>query len=179
MIMQILSVESAHKEESKVYVQREKDRRLEATSIQFPLLDSDFNIVRKDRRHISDRRKTNLKLIWQENQPIRNTSSLTLEIAGQRFFFDTCLKQFSLGRSHQCDIRINNRFVSKHHALISYENGEFVLQDDSLNGTFIEAEDVGKIRIQAQKAYLYGDGLISFGKPIDHDDNICIKFNCS
>ena len=92
MMMQNLSMESAKQDESKVYVQREKDRRLEATSIQFPLLDSDFNIVRQDRRHISDRRKTNLKLIWQENQPIRNTSSLTLEYAGQRFFFDTSLK---------------------------------------------------------------------------------------
>ena len=146
-------MESA-KAESKIYIQRERDRRLDAKSIQFPLLDSDFNIVRKDRRRISDRRKTNLKLIWQENQPIRHTSTLNLELAGQRYYFDTKLKQFTLGRSHQCDLRILNSFVSKHHAIISYENGEFVLQDKSLNGTFIEAEDLGKIRIQGQKAYL-------------------------
>ena len=60
--------------EAKVYVHREADRRLETTSVQFPLLDSDFNIVRQDRRRIIDRRRSNLKLIWQENQPIRNTS---------------------------------------------------------------------------------------------------------
>lgn len=172
-------MQNAKNEESKIYVQREKDRRLEASSIQFPLLDSDFNIVRQDRRRISDRRKTNLKLIWQENQPIRNSSTLYLEVTGQRFYFDTRLKQFSLGRSHQCDLRIDGRFISKHHAHISYENGEFMLQDHSLNGTFIEAEDVGKISILAQKAYLYGDGSISLGKPIDHDDNVCIKFHCS
>jgi len=171
-------MESA-KAESKIYIQRERDRRLDAKSIQFPLLDSDFNIVRKDRRRISDRRKTNLKLIWQENQPIRHTSTLNLELAGQRYYFDTKLKQFTLGRSHQCDLRILNSFVSKHHAIISYENGEFVLQDKSLNGTFIEAEDLGKIRIQGQKAYLYGDGMLSLGAPIDRKDQTCINFHCS
>jgi hypothetical protein len=166
------------KAESKVYVQRENDRRLEATSIQFPLLDSDFNIVRKDRRRITDRRKTNLKLIWQENQPIRDTSDLTLEFAGQRYFFDTSLERFTLGRSHNSELRIVNSFVSKHHAYITYENGEFVLQDRSLNGTFIEAEDLGKIRIQGQKAYLYGDGIMNLGKPIDRSENDFITFHC-
>ena len=165
--------------ESKVYVQRERDRRIDATSIRFPLLDSDFNIVRKDRRRIPDRRKTNLKLIWQENQPIRNTSLLNLEFGGQRYYFDVRLKQFSLGRSHQCDLRIVNSFISKHHAIINHENGEFVLQDDSLNGTFIEADDLGKMRIHGQKAYLYGDGVLSLGTPIDREGQSCIHFHCS
>jgi hypothetical protein len=166
------------KAESKVYIQRENDRRLEATSIQFPLLDSDFNIVRKDRRSVTDRRKTNLKLIWQENQPIRDTSDLTIEFAGQRYYFDTGLERFTLGRSHSSELRIVNSFVSKHHAYITYENGEFVLQDESLNGTFIEAEDLGKIRIQGQKAYLYGDGIMSLGRPINRAEEDFIKFHC-
>lgn len=167
------------KEDSKGYVHRECDRRLESTSIQFPLLDSDFNIVRKDRRSLTDRRKLNLKLIWQENQPIRNTSSLTLEYAGQEYFFDTDLQQFSLGRSHQSDVRIDDSFVSKHHALISYNDGEFVLEDKSLNGTFIKTEDLGRIRIQGQKVYLFGEGVISLGAPINHKGQDCIHFHCS
>jgi len=167
------------KSESKIFVQREKDRRLEdTTTIQFPLLDSDFNIVRQDRRRISDRRKSNLKLIWQESQPIRNTTSLTLEVNGKNYFFDTSLEAFNLGRSHQCDVRVENSFVSKHHATIRYDNGEFVLQDESLNGTFMHAEDLGKVRIHGQKAYLFGEGVMSLGKPIDHEESLCIKFNC-
>ncbi len=163
---------------SKVYIQRGHDRRMVSTSIQFPLLDSDFNIVRKDRRRVKDRRKSNLKLIWQENQPIRNATELTIEFAGQRYYFDTNLKQFSLGRSYKCELRVTNNFVSKYHAIISYQNGEFVLQDESLNGTFIEAEDLGKIRIKDQKAYIYGNGVISLGKPIEHAENDCITFHC-
>ena len=172
------SMENA-KADSKVYIHRECDRRLESTSIQFPLLDSDFNIVRTDRRRLTDRRKLSLKLIWHENQPIRNTSALTLEYAGQEYFFDTRLEQFTLGRSHQSDVRINDSFVSKHHAQISYIDGEFVLQDKSLNGTFIKTEDLGRIRIQGQKVYMFGEGVISLGTPIDHKVQSCIHFHCS
>ena len=170
-------MESA-KAESKVYIQRESQRRLETTSVQFPLLDSDFNIVRQDRRRIVDRRKSNLKLLWQENQPIRNTSSLTLQYEGKNFYFDENLQQFIVGRSHESELRIDNRFISRKHALFSYKNGEFVLTDNSLNGTFIETEDLGKIRIHGQKVYLYGNGIVSLGRPIDADESTLIHFQC-
>ncbi|MEM7401215.1 MAG: FHA domain-containing protein [Pseudomonadota bacterium] len=167
------------KAEPKEFIQRARDRRLETTSVGFPLLDSDFNIVREDRRRISDRRKSNLKLIWQENQPIRNSSTLTLRFGDQKYFFDTHLKSFTLGRSLQSDLRVDNRFVSKQHASISYNNGEFVLMDRSLNGTFIKTEDLGKIRIHGQKVYLYGTGVISLGHPLHRNEEVsCIHFNC-
>ncbi len=164
--------------ESKIYVHRKRDRRMEATSVGFPLLDSDFNIVRKDRRSTTDRRKANLKLIWQENQPIRNTTALTLEFHGQKYFFDTELEGFQLGRSKESDLQIEDSFVSKKHATIKYDNGEFVLDDNSLNGTFIETEDLGKIRIQDQKVYLFGKGTICLGKPIGKNEDLAIHFIC-
>lgn len=166
------------KAQSKVHVHRENDRRVSQSSVQFPLLDSDFNIVRNDRRRVADRRKVNLKLIWQETQPIRNTSELSILIGGESYFLDTSLDKFSLGRSLHVDERIDNKFVSKKHAHIIYCDGEFVLQDTSLNGTFIETEELGKIRLQGQKVYLYGDGKISLGTPIDREDQQLIYFHC-
>ncbi len=166
------------KVQPKVYVHRENDRRISHNSVHFPLLDSDFNIVRKDRRRIPDRRSANLKLIWQESQPIRNTNELSILIGEENYFFDSSLDKFSLGRSLHVDARIDNKFVSKKHAHITYTDGEFVLQDTSLNGTFIETEELGKIRLQGQKVYLYGDGKISLGTPIDREDQQLIYFHC-
>ena len=166
------------KAHSKVYVHRENDRRINPQSVAFPLLDSDFNIVRKDRRNTADRRKANLKLIWQESQPIRNTTELSLEIANEQFYFDPSLEKFTLGRSLKADVRVDAKFVSKDHAYIAYHEGEFVLQDCSLNGTFIETEELGKIRLQGQKVYLYGEGTISLGIPIDQKCGNLIKFFC-
>ena len=166
------------KAQPKNFVHRENERRSNQNSVQFPLLDSEFNIVRKDRRRIPDRRKANLKLIWQESQPIRNTNELSILIGEESYFFDSSLDKFSLGRSLNVDARIDNKFVSKKHAHITYTDGEFVLQDTSLNGTFIETEELGKIRLQGQKVYLYGDGKISLGTPIDREDQQLIYFHC-
>lgn len=161
----------------KVFVHRENDRRVNQTA-QFPLLDSDFNILRKDRRHVADRRRANLKLIWQRNQPIRNTSELSLRIGEESYFFDTSLDKFNLGRSIHVDVRIGTHFVSRQHAEISYLDGEFVLQDTSLNGTFMETEELGKIHIQGQKVYLFGEGKISLGASLDREDQQIIYFHC-
>ena len=96
----------------------------------------------------------------------------------ESYFFDTGLEKFTLGRSLHVNARIDKKYVSKHHAHITYHEGEFVLHDTSLNGTFIETEELGKIRLQGQKAYLFGDGKISLGTPIDRDDRYLISFHC-
>ena len=166
------------KAHSRVFVHRECDRRVNQNTVQFPLLDSDFNIVRNDRRNVADRRKANLKLIWQENQPIRHTSELNIVANGKNYFFDSSLDEFTFGRAKECDFSIVNKYVSKQHAHIKYRNGEFVLQDKSMNGTFIETEELGKVRLQGQKVYLFGDGKISLGTPIDRDDQPLIYFHC-
>ena len=166
------------KAHSRVFVHRECDRRVNQNTVQFPLLDSDFNIVRKDRRRIADRRKANLKLIWQENQPIRHTSELNIVANGKNYFFDSNLDEFTLGRAKECNLCLVNKYISKHHAHIKYRNGEFVLQDNSRNGTFIETEELGKVRIQGQKVYLFGDGKISLGTPIDREYHPVIYFHC-
>ena len=166
------------KSQPKPYIQRDSDRRTNDDTVQFPLLDSEFNIVRKDRRCIPDRRKANLKLIWQENQPITQTNELSLEIDGESYYFDTHLDKFCFGRSLQCDVRFDGKFVSKDHAHIKYRNGEFVLQDTSLNGTFVETEELGNIRLQGKKVYLTGSGKISFGTPIGREEQQLILFHC-
>ncbi len=173
-----MSISNSIEVDERKYVQRGDDRRRNSDTVQFPLLDSDFKIIRSDRRNIPDRRKSNLKLFWQENQPIRHTSALTLEVDGQNYFLDETLEMFILGRSFESDIRIGDKYVSKRHAFIKYEDGEFVLQDTSLNGTFIEMEDLGSLRLQGQKAYLYGDGTISLGTPIDKIHGSQIQFHC-
>jgi pSer/pThr/pTyr-binding forkhead associated (FHA) protein len=47
-----------------------------------------------------------------------------------------------LGRGHDSDIRINDISVSRFHAVISFENNEFFLQDNTSKfGTLVEARD--------------------------------------
>ena len=173
-------VASKTKDGSGEFVQRNNDRRAscDTVQVQFPLLDSEFNIVRKDRRRLLDRRKTNLKLKMQESKPIHYTSELHIVYGDETFHLDTECKRFDLGRSLKSSLRVDNKFVSKNHAYIEFENNEFVLHDISMNGTFIETAVLGKVHLRDQTAYLVGEGKISLGKPAKKVEIEEIYFNC-
>ena len=51
--------------------------------------------------------------------------------------------QLLLGRSTQCDLLLQNRTVSRHHAQLYFREGRWILVDlDSTNGTFINERPV-------------------------------------
>ncbi|MBT8137445.1 MAG: FHA domain-containing protein [Gammaproteobacteria bacterium] len=54
-------------------------------------------------------------------------------------------RKIMIGRRHDCDIRINSRSASRHHAQIfSVLDEDYVLDLDSKNGTFVNARRVKK-----------------------------------
>jgi RNA polymerase sigma factor (sigma-70 family) len=66
----------------------------------------------------------------------------------------------AVGRTEQCDIRLHDAHISKRHALIHCEDGDWFVTDlDSHNGTFINND-----RVIADKPVRLGHGtLLSFG----------------
>ncbi|MDX2501036.1 MAG: FHA domain-containing protein [Deltaproteobacteria bacterium] len=64
----------------------------------------------------------------------------------------------TIGRHNECDIHINNLGVSKKHAIITRQNGNYYIEDlNSTNGTLLNNEPV-------TKASLSGKDVISIGK---------------
>ena len=60
-----------------------------------------------------------------------------------------------IGRQKGCDIRIPSAEVSRRHCLLSFSNGQLVVEDlDSVNGTFINKE-----RITGRQTVRAGDQL--------------------
>ena len=50
-----------------------------------------------------------------------------------------------IGRSPDCDIFLDDVTVSRHHAVLLEENGEFVVEDQgSLNGTFVNHKRIDR-----------------------------------
>jgi hypothetical protein len=51
--------------------------------------------------------------------------------------------QITIGRSPDCDIVLDDRQVSRHHALIRWENGQYIVQDlGSKNGTHVNGREL-------------------------------------
>lgn len=51
--------------------------------------------------------------------------------------------EMTIGRGRQCDIRLDDRFLSKLHARIIEEDGEYYLEDlGSSNGTYLNGEEM-------------------------------------
>jgi len=50
---------------------------------------------------------------------------------------------FVIGRGRECDLRINDRRVSRQHVKVFYENGTWMIKDmESRNGTFVGGERI-------------------------------------
>lgn len=71
---------------------------------------------------------------------------LTLVLSGrtvERFEFDDSFSRLKVGRAEDCEVRIDNLGVSRHHCEIARQDGFVVLRDlQSNNGTFVNGNKV-------------------------------------
>ena len=64
---------------------------------------------------------------------------------------------FRIGRGEDCEVRIEDNFVSRHHVWVSLENGEWWAHDlKSSNGMFVNGERVESARIEWRLALRLG-----------------------
>jgi len=73
------------------------------------------------------------------------------ELEGQRWVIDQ--DQVTIGRGSDCDIMLPERQVSRHHARIERDDGDYLLRDlGSKNGTYVNGQEV------RDKPYYLKDG---------------------
>ncbi len=65
---------------------------------------------------------------------------------GQRFFVDQ--PELLIGRDEGCDLVISDRLVSRRHARIRLDGGQYFLEDlNSKNGTFVNGREISEPRL--------------------------------
>ncbi len=72
-------------------------------------------------------------------------------IGGPRVGEELALKgrQVQIGRSPECDIRLDDDLVSWKHALLTFDNGQYMLYDqDSTNGTWVNGQRIAQCVIR-------------------------------
>ncbi|HDP89355.1 MAG TPA: FHA domain-containing protein [Thioalkalivibrio sp.] len=94
---------------------------------------------------------------------------LQLRLGDRSYRTDDQADGFVMGRGDNCDMVINASHVSRRHARIEWRMGDFVLVDESRNGTYVSTPQQEAIHLRHEEIVLTGSGIISLGAPIDAD----------
>jgi adenylate cyclase len=85
-------------------------------------------------------------------------------------------ESLTIGRSAECDLVINRRWVSRHHATITIANGRVRLAERSSSGTFISFQPGQEVLVRREDVLLLGSGTISPGVHGTNSDAQIINF---
>ena len=81
----------------------------------------------------------------------------------------------SLGRGHDCDGVVRREFGSGNHAHIEVDRNDFLLVDESTNGTFVQTEDERVQFVHRNRVRLWGSGWISLGETLHAGNPVLCK----
>ena len=103
-------------------------------------------------------------------------SRLNIEFRHRKFVFRDSL---TLGRDVANDLVIDDPMASRRHARIEKRNDQFVLIDQSSNGTYVTITGRNEIALRRMEFSLYGTGQIAFGdSPSVRPDVATLRFIC-
>ncbi|HET7764749.1 MAG TPA: adenylate/guanylate cyclase domain-containing protein [Burkholderiales bacterium] len=90
-------------------------------------------------------------------------SRLTLEVAERTMGFPPEKSVMVLGRENTCDIVVREKTASRRHARIERRGAQYVLVDESTNGTYVAIEGDREMLLRRDSVMLRGRGKIALG----------------
>jgi len=92
---------------------------------------------------------------------------IVLNCNGKDYSADTDDGEIQIGRNPESDFVVDTEFVSRMHAKITVKRGNFVLVDQSTNGTYVRTLDGNTRYLRRDEAVLTGSGIICLGTKIE------------
>jgi len=108
----------------------------------------------------------------------RVMTRLSLRIGEHSVDFPQETAELVLGRETSCDIVVGEMTASRRHARIERRGAQYVLVDESTNGTYVEIEGDREVLLHRDQLMLRGRGKIAFGTPIVEAAEL-LQFDCS
>jgi class 3 adenylate cyclase len=143
-----------------------------------------------DRLHLRGRAepcKVFMLETWADDAPVSTLFSdftdtpsaecLRLTVGGAPQTFTPQQTPVVLGRSPESTLCIDDTRVSRLHARIEWHGGNFHLDDQSSNGSFVRfANEAETIALRRGRCMLHGRGVIGLGAPPDEPGAACLHF---
>ncbi|MGD9210419.1 MAG: adenylate/guanylate cyclase domain-containing protein, partial [Desulfobacteraceae bacterium] len=103
---------------------------------------------------------------------------LKIDVGGKLYQIEAPSGNFVLGRHKDCDLSINQKYVSRRHATIECMRGKFFLVDHSTNGSYVNEYDQPYKFLRREMLQLHGYGSISLGLDPTQNNSNLIYYEC-
>jgi class 3 adenylate cyclase len=103
---------------------------------------------------------------------------LEIDDGTHRYQIEASVSNFVMGRHHDCDLIIDQKFVSRHHATIECMRGKFFLVDHSTNGSYVSQDNQVYIFLRREMLQLHGQGVICLGVDPHQNSDHLIWYKC-
>jgi len=105
-------------------------------------------------------------------------AKLTLEVGERTMGFPVDKSVLIFGRENTCDVVVREKTASRRHARIERRGVQYVLVDESTNGTYVAIEGEREVVLRRDSVMLRGRGKIALGISTDKAVEL-VLFDCS
>jgi adenylate cyclase len=127
------------------------------------------------------------EVIWDESEDLtqlvsiatsgRVEARLLLNVGGREVDFPRDKTALSLGRDAGCDLVVQEKTASRKHARIERKGVQYVLIDESSNGTYVAIDGDREVLLRRDRTLLRGRGKIALGTSTGAASEV-LSFEC-
>ena len=114
---------------------------------------------------------------FQHNLHQIQIATLELHMGSEHLHVDHAGQTISIGRAEENDLTIEGDRASRRHAHVAWAQGQFLLTDESTNGTFIKKNSTNPLFVRRETVVLDGQGMIGAGVVPQQGADKVIYFN--
>jgi adenylate cyclase len=102
--------------------------------------------------------------------------SVVLSYNGKDYIVDQTKIPFTIGRDESCDLTVDSSFASRQHCKILFHNKNYILKDNSTNGTFMRMGGTPPVKLHDSMQAFTSNGTIKLGEAMQIGDTDVISF---
>ncbi|HET7922516.1 MAG TPA: adenylate/guanylate cyclase domain-containing protein, partial [Gammaproteobacteria bacterium] len=119
---------------------------------------------------------TRMATSWSANAAPRNKARLMLRYRDQAVEINESNPSAVMGRAEDNDLVVKHTLISRMHARVEYRKGNFVLVDQSINGTYVHTNGGEELFVRRDNYPIKGTGIIALGQRLPPESPDAISF---
>lgn len=108
--------------------------------------------------------------------PVISVHSLVLTYNDKDYIVDQTKIPFTIGRDETCDLIVDSTFASRQHCKILFHNKNYILKDNSTNGTYMRMGGAAPVKLHDSIQAFTSNGSIKLGETMKIGDTDVISF---